>query len=78
MRARICGNPRAKTSPTRVTIKTRVNVDALRMRPDGTLALRSRPQYLSHISHEEIAAAVEADVLRVKRRPTDGWLCELR
>jgi DNA helicase II / ATP-dependent DNA helicase PcrA len=48
--------------------KKRVKVDALRMRPDGTLVLRSRPQYLSHISHEEIAAVVEADVLRVKRR----------
>ena len=45
----------------------RVKVDDLRMRPDGTLVLRSRPQYLSHVSHEAIVAAVEADVLRVKR-----------
>jgi DNA helicase-2/ATP-dependent DNA helicase PcrA len=50
--------------------KKRVSVDALRMRPDGTVALRSRPQYLSHIPHEEIAAAVQADVVRVK----DGLL----
>jgi DNA helicase-2/ATP-dependent DNA helicase PcrA len=50
--------------------KKRVGVDALRMRPDGTVALRSRPQYLSHIAPEEIAAAVQADVLRVK----DGLL----
>jgi DNA helicase-2/ATP-dependent DNA helicase PcrA len=56
-----------KTVAYKGDYKTRVNVDDLRMRPDGTLALRSRPQYLSHISHEEIAAAVEADVLRVKQ-----------
>lgn len=45
----------------------RVRVDDLRLRPDGTLVLRSRPQYLSHVPHEEIVAAVEGDVLRVKR-----------
>jgi DNA helicase-2/ATP-dependent DNA helicase PcrA len=59
-----------KTVAYKGDFKKRVSVYALRMRPDGTVALRSRPQYLSHIPHEEIAAAVQTDVLRVK----DGLL----
>lgn len=47
--------------------RTRVKVDDLRMRPDGTLVLQRRPPYLSHVPREEIAAAVEADVVRAKR-----------
>ena len=47
--------------------KKRVRVDDLRMRPDGTVALRKREPYLSHLAYEEIAAAVEADVLRTKQ-----------
>ncbi|HEX3692636.1 MAG TPA: UvrD-helicase domain-containing protein [Solirubrobacteraceae bacterium] len=46
--------------------KTRVDIDALRMRPDGTLVLHRRPQHLSHITHEEITAAVGGEVIRVK------------
>jgi superfamily I DNA/RNA helicase len=46
--------------------KTRVGIDTLRMRPDGTLVLHKRPQHLSHIAHEEIAAAVGGEVMRVK------------
>ena len=46
--------------------KTRVDIDALRMRPDGTLVLHKRPLHLSHIPHEEIAAAVGSEVSRVK------------
>ena len=46
--------------------RKRVSVDAFRMRPDGTLVLKSRPQYLSSIPHMDIVAAVESDVRKHK------------
>lgn len=46
--------------------KMRVGIDALRMRPDGTPVLHKRPQHLSHVAHEEIAAVVGGEVMRIK------------
>jgi DNA helicase-2/ATP-dependent DNA helicase PcrA len=55
------------TVPYRGDNKKRVEVDAFRMRPDGSLKLKNRPQYLSAVPHEDIVADVESEVRRHKR-----------
>ena len=47
--------------------RRRLDVDAFRMRPDGSLTLKVRPQYLATVPHAEIVAAVESEVRRHKR-----------
>lgn len=48
--------------------RKRIPVADFRMRPDGSLKLRTRPLYLSTVEEDDIVAAVEQDVRRAKRQ----------
>jgi hypothetical protein len=48
--------------------RKRIPVSDFRMRPDGSLKLKKRPMYLSTVDENDIVAAVDGDVRRVKRQ----------
>jgi DNA helicase-2/ATP-dependent DNA helicase PcrA len=55
--------------------KKQISVGSFRLRPDGSLKVKSRPVYLMSLSEEEIIADVGEEVRKVKRRLLrDGYV----
>jgi superfamily I DNA/RNA helicase len=54
--------------PFRGDFKKQISVGSFRLRPDGSLKLKTRPVYLASLTEEEIIADVGEEVREIKRR----------